>query len=366
MKNIKNKFKILASGGGTISHTIPLVEVLEKLDKNLFEVLYIVSADGPEYEIIKDKFLYKKIFVGKMFRCIDLRNIINFIKNIIGLIQVKIILFFYKPNLVICKGGYVTIPIIFWSIIFNKTLIIHESDSVMGFANRMASKKAKKILTAFDKKYYPKELANKIEVCGIPLRNEFMQEKKQETNNQSKKLLVIGGSQGAKTLNEFVVNNLDKFKKNNIYITHIWGEKNKVEAKCFYDNLHDNDKKFYRYYTFVKKNISSLINSSDLVITRCGATIMAELSVLEKAAVFVPYPYASQNHQEKNSNIIQETDSGFVIKDDQIVNQNDNIIELINDKNKLKMYGKNIGKLFPKNSTEKFIQVIKEIANESL
>ena len=208
---MKNKIKIIASGGGTISHTIPLVEVLKQLDKNVFEILYIISNEGPEFEIIKNEFSYKKIYVGKIYRNIDLRNIINIFKNLVGIVQAKIIFLSFKPDLVICKGGYVTIPIIFWSIIFNKKLIIHESDSVLGFANKFASKYAKKILTAFDKKYYPKELAKKIEVCGIPLRKEFVSASIDRARHTQKSVLVIGGSQGAKTLNQFVVNNLSKF-----------------------------------------------------------------------------------------------------------------------------------------------------------
>ena len=360
---MKNKIKIIASGGGTISHTIPLVEVLKQLDKNVFEILYIISNEGPEFEIIKNEFSYKKIYVGKIYRNIDLRNIINIFKNLVGIVQAKIIFLSFKPDLVICKGGYVTIPIIFWSIIFNKKLIIHESDSVLGFANKFASKYAKKILTAFDKKYYPKELAKKIEVCGIPLRKEFVSASIDRARHTQKSVLVIGGSQGAKTLNQFVVNNLSKFIDNNIRVIHVWGESNNKEARIFYDGLSEKYKKLYDYYLFIDKNISSIINSTDLVVTRCGATIMAELSKLNKAAVFVPYPYASQDHQECNAKIILDTDSGIIIKDDQLDSKASNIIDLLNDEKGLKKYQNNINKLMPENSTEKFVQVIEEITN---
>jgi len=244
---MNKKIKILASGGGTVSHTIPLLEVLKKLDTNKYEILYVVSEDGPERKLVNGVVKFQKILVGKIYRSLNWLNIVNISKNIIGLIQAKIIFLSYKPDLVICKGGYVTLPIIFWSYIFKKDLIIHESDSVLGLANKLASKRAKKILTAFDKKYYPNKLADKIEVCGIPLRSEFLRELEYKSDQKIKNILIIGGSQGAESLNNFVVNNLEKFIQNKIKIIHIWGEKNAEEADHFISNLSEEQKKYYKF-----------------------------------------------------------------------------------------------------------------------
>ena len=360
---MNNKIKILASGGGTVSHTIPLLEVLKKLDKKKFEILYLVSENGPESELVKGVAKFQKILVSKIFRSFNWRNLINVLKNIVGLVQTKIIFLSYKPDLVICKGGYVTLPIIFWSIIFKKDLIVHESDSVLGLANRLASRRAKKILTAFDKKYYPKKLTDKIEVCGIPLRNEFIRKNEKKSIQKYKNILVIGGSQGAQSLNNFVVNNLEKFIQNEIKITHIWGEKNAEKASQFNAKLSEKQKKYYNHYLFVKSGLAKIIADSDLVISRSGATIMAELSVLKKATVFVPYPFASQNHQEKNGKIITDTKAGLVVHNDQLENKVDQIIKLLDDKQTLTDYKNNIEKIMPKRSTEKFIQIIEEVIN---
>lgn len=350
-------YKILACGGGTISHATPVVAVLDAWKKKYpaTKILYIASRNGPEIEYVQGKFPFREIFAGKFYRAIDLRNIVSAIDNFIGLTQALFIFWRFKPDLVFAKGGYVAFPVALGAKIFKRKLIIHESDSIIGLTNKLSANYASRILTGFEKSNYQPAFQNKIEFTGIPLRQEFFSQPdvvKLQLPNDKKVLLALGGSQGAEGLNQWVMANIEKLTKDS-YLVHLTGEKNWPQMKNF-------RRENYYSFPFLKEGLAAILKRADLVVSRAGATAISEFAYLKKPVVLVPYPFASQNHQKKNAEILAEKNAAVLIEQDDLNKRIDEIIALLNDDKKLKELAGNISEIMPKDSIAKIVSILEQ------
>jgi len=326
--------RIILTGGGTGGHTYPLVEIAKKLQKNSrVKILYVGSHSGPEEKITRDaKIPFKAILVGKRRNYYSLDNFFDLFKIIIGLVQARILFYRFRPNLVLAKGGYVTVPIIFWAKQFKVPLIIHESDIVMGRTNLWAAKYANKICLGFPLKYFSmhnldslRRAKTKIPLenliyTGTPIRGEFFSTASVHKNNPPK-ILFTGGSQGASKINDLVAEILSELvKKYEIY--HICGNKDFPYLSKRFKN-----EKRYHLYDF-SQSMPELLKNSDLIITRSGANILSEISALGKPSILIPLRNSSKDHQRVNAKLYQDSNSAIMLSENNLTSSS--LLSIIN------------------------------------
>lgn len=304
------KLKILLTGGGTAGHIWPIIAISESLMTNKrTQILYVGSHSGPEGEIANRFGVpFRSIQVGKWRPYISFSNLWDLFKTTIGLIQSYFLFVFYKPDVVFAKGGYVTFPIIYWTKVFKIPLIIHESDLVMGKANKWIASYAAKICLGFPVQYY--QDLNKIDMkklvyTGTPVRSEFYD--KIAISKEKPTILITGGGQGSQKINDVVSEILPELvKKYDVY--HVCGEKNFENLK---NKINDPN---YHLIGF-SLDMPTLLRNTDLIVTRAGANTLAEISALSKASILIPLFSAQNDHQNENAKIYQKQNAAVVISE---------------------------------------------------
>lgn len=306
---INHKPKILVTGGGTGGHVMPLEAVIEELKEHKTEILYVGSGLDMEKEMAKrQKVPYKSVLSGKLRRYFSWRNFIDPFRVLAGFFQSVGIILSYKPDVIFAKGGYVTVPVVFAGWLLGKPIITHESDVVMGLANRWEAKHAKKICVGFPAEYYDNLPLDKIIYTGNPIRKEFLSKapnsKPQPLYNSKPIILVTGGSQGARFINQNIAAILPKLTQK-YQVIHISG---KNDFQWLAKNKWPN----YELYDFTDK-MPEMIVKADLIISRAGANSIAEIAAIAKPAIIIPLSSAASDHQNINAKILAKKNAAIVL-----------------------------------------------------
>jgi UDP-N-acetylglucosamine--N-acetylmuramyl-(pentapeptide) pyrophosphoryl-undecaprenol N-acetylglucosamine transferase len=262
----------------------------------------------------------------------------------------------YKPKAIIGTGGYASgLPLIA-GICLKIPIMIQEQNSIPGLITRKLNKKARKIFLGF--KETKKILKETSIYTGNPIRHSLKKYTKEKSKEKlgfsinEKLILIIGGSQGARAINYYIYNNIDFFIKNKfqIYWQCGFNDLNKI-SQIKHDTI--------KIIPFIK-NMSLAYSAADLVLSRAGAISISELSFMRKATIFIPLPTAADNHQEINSQYLEQKNSCISI------NQNDlqtgllqkEILNTLKNKKNIEELEKNIKKFSNKNSTVKIVNEI--------
>ncbi|MFC1656604.1 glycosyltransferase [Patescibacteria group bacterium] len=353
-----NKKRILFVSGSTAGHVWPAVWVAKYLQtqKPDTECYFYISGSSIEKKILKDQnFKYTKVFSGKWRKYFSLLNFIDIFKNIFGFFQSILLLVIYRPRVVFIKGGFLGVPIAFASTILGIPYVNHESDAQIGLANKLISKHSKKIYVAFPKYLYglSSQIADKTESVGIPLASEFSISDK--LNKDINTILFLGGSLGSKKINDnlkpILKDLLVKYK-----IIHICGQNNFQEFQKIKSNLNKEYQDKYNIYGFVESGLSGIMKSSDLVISRAGATTVFELASLGKPVIFIPLgKKVSRGDQIHNCKFIQGQNAGVVINDVDLTSEKlqREILNLANNPDKIQSLSENIQRLVTEKSEQK-------------
>jgi UDP-N-acetylglucosamine--N-acetylmuramyl-(pentapeptide) pyrophosphoryl-undecaprenol N-acetylglucosamine transferase len=357
--------RIIIAGGGTGGHIFPAVAIanaIKKLQPET-EILFIGAKGKMEMEKVPQAgFRIKGLDIAGLNRSSLIKNIGLPLKLVKSFIQVRQIFKSFHPTAVIGVGGYSSFPVLRYAQSKKIKTFIHESNSFAGKSNIMLGKKATRIFVASDgmENFFPKE---KIMITGNPVRASISQStvSREEgikffgLNAAKKTILSIGGSLGAKSINEAIEKNIDEFEKNGLQL--IWqtgkpyAEKGK-QAAAGKSSIWVNDFITQMEYAYA---------AGDVVISRSGAMSIAELCVEKKAAVLVPYPFAAEDHQTVNAQNLVNKNAGIMVKDsaalDQLVAT---IISLSKNEQQQDELKTNIGKLGITNADE---IIAKEILN---
>lgn len=352
--------KILLSGGGTGGHIIPILAVvfeLKKLAKESIEFLWIGSKKGPEARFAKrNKIDFHRVFCGKLRRYFSLQNILDIFKVPLGILQAYFIIKKFKPDVLFSKGGYVSVPAVIACWLLRIPSLIHESDSTPGLANRFLSRFVTKIGLGFPEaeKYFEK-FKEKIIVLGNPVRPQILFGSKKRgfsyfnLEDDRFVILVTGGSQGAERLNEIIAQAMPRLLEK-YQVIHLYGKKQKIDTKK------KMMRKYYHPFPFLEaEQMADALACADLIISRAGANILAEIAALAKPSILIPYPLAAQDHQMKNAKIFEKQGAAIVI--DQVdLSANrlyQEIKRLFTDKEKLSQMAKSARKLAQPKASEK-------------
>lgn len=311
------KQAFLIAGGGTGGHIFPAIAIANALKKQHpnCEILFVGANGKMEMEKVPQAgYNIKGLDIAGFNRTSLLKNIGLPFKLIKSFFQVKNIVNEFKPTAAIGVGGYSSFPVLRYCQFKNIPTFIHESNSFAGKSNIQLGKKATQIFVASDgmEKFFP---AQKIKITGNPIRASIAQSiitKEEalaffELVSSKKTLLIIGGSLGAKSINEAIANDIDKFSQNNVQVIWQTGKTNAPSyAKHSRDGIWIN--------IFIEK-MEMAYAAADVVISRAGAMSVAEICVAKKPTVFVPYPFAAEDHQTVNAQHLVQKNAALLVKD---------------------------------------------------
>ena len=318
--------KIVFTGGGTAGHIFPIIAIVREMKKihpeKDLRLFYIGPKDEYSLTLLSQEGVkIKLIFTGKLRRYFSFKNFLDLIKIPVGIFQALFWLFVLAPDLVFSKGGYGSFPTVFAANILRIPIFLHESDSVPGLASKIESKWALEIFTSFEKsEYFPKE---KIICVGNPIRKEILEgdieEAKKIFKIQGGKpvILILGGSQGAQSINEVISGTLPDIL-NDFEIVHQTGRKNYQTVKLQSEALIRPEflKKYYHPFPFLNETqLKHILALADLVVSRAGSGALFEIAALGKPAILIPLPSAAQNHQVKNAYQFAKMGGGEVIEE---------------------------------------------------
>lgn len=355
----------IIAGGGTGGHIFPAIAIANAIKSIAPEskFLFIGAKGKMEMEKIPQAgFDVLGLSISGFDRGSLIKNIGLPFKMMKSFLQVFAIFKKFQPDAVLGVGGYSTFPVLKYAQFKNIPTFIHEANSFAGKSNILLGKRASMIFTATDgmDRFFPK---NKIVISGNPVRsiiaeNSISRNEAEQyfgLHQNKKTILVVGGSLGAKSINEAISKDIDLFQKNNMQLIWQTGKSYVDKARTIaagYDNIYVSD--------FIGK-MDYAYSASDIVISRSGAMSIAELCIVKKPVVFVPFPYAAENHQMVNAKKLEEKNAGWIVEDknayDQLVPL---VIQLSKDQVQQKKMSDNIEKLAIKNAD---VFIAKEILN---
>lgn len=318
--------KIVFTGGGTAGHTFPIVAITREIKKihkgEDLELFYLGPKDKYSLTLLAEEgVIVKTILAGKLRRYFSLKNFLDILKIPLGILQAFFWLFFAAPDLIFSKGGYGSFPTVAAARILHVPVFLHTSDIVPGLAARMESKYALEIFTSFEKtEFFPKE---KIICTGNPVRQEILKGSLEEARKvfwlEGKKplVLILGGSQGAKNINEMILEILPEMLAS-FEIIHQTGSKTfaQLRAEAAAIIREKELRKRYHPLPFLNENyLKNALAACHLVVSRGGAGGIFEVAGAGKPSLLIPLPTSAQNHQMKNAYAYSRAGAAEVIEE---------------------------------------------------
>ena len=367
--------RVIVAAAGTGGHINPGIAIANKIKEKepSSEIIFIGTNRGLENDLVpRAGYKLKTINAYGFDRSISLDNIKKIYKTFRSIKEAKKIIEEFKPDVILGTGGYICVPVGLAAKKKNVPVVLHESNAFPGASIKLLSKKADKILLGFEdaKARLPK--AKKIVVTGTPTkvkRVNILKEKKQEIlsenglNDQKPIVLFFGGSQGAQSINNSLIEIIVNKKNENYQIMWAAGPAQYEEIK---NNLKEKHNLEIDKIPNVKimpyiYNMEEMMNIVDLVVCRSGAMTITEIANVGKPAIFIPFPFATENHQEYNARVLEKVGSAKIILDKNLTSNvlNDEIQNMVKDREKLNKMGENAHKVSIKDVEEKIYNEIK-------
>ncbi|NUM32223.1 MAG: undecaprenyldiphospho-muramoylpentapeptide beta-N-acetylglucosaminyltransferase [Bacteroidetes bacterium] len=355
--------KILISGGGTGGHIFPAIAIANSLKEKLPAcTIEFVGAKGRmEMEKIPSAgYKIHGLWITGFQRNLSLKNLIFPLKLIFSIIKCYFIILKFKPDVVIGTGGFASGPLLKMACLLKIPTLIQEQNSFAGVTNKLLGKKVNTICIGFENaaRYFPPFkcvfTGNPVRKSIISLPNKSNALKNFELDEKYKTLLIIGGSLGAKSINEAIESNLEIFNENKIQLLWQTGK----NYTC------QNKPKLGKVLKFIE-NMDDAYSAADIIISRAGAIAISELCLVGKPVILVPSPNVAEDHQTKNAMALVEKNAAIILKDNDLKNQISNeILMLVNDENKQAKLIDNIKKFAKPEATDSIVfEILKLLKN---
>jgi len=322
--------RIVLTSGGTGGHIFPIAAVVRKIrelakDKDDVEFLFLGPDGELEKQVMEQEFiLAKKIQCGKLRRYFSFLIFTDLaVKIPVGIIQSLWHLLVFMPDVVFAKGGYASFPVAVAAWLYRIPIILHESDVTPGLANQILSRFAKKIAVSFSRSeaFFPER---KVVLTGNPVREELTNGNKEEAvkifslDSGKKVILIIGGSQGARSINHAILNILPRLLKK-WQVIHLTGKKE-------YESVIQEAGKLgvkagrggYHPYPFLFGELPHAFAAADLVVSRAGANALTEIAANAKPAIIIPIEGSANKHQEQNAFAFSQAGAAVVLEQDNL------------------------------------------------
>lgn len=344
--------KVIFTTGGTGGHIYPALAVADELKNREVECLFVGTMHRMEKDLIP-KAGYK--FIGlDIIPFNSLRGIIKLLK---ATGEAYKIYNKEKPDAIFGFGNYISVPMLIVALLTKTKIYLQEQNAEFGMANNLFYRWSEKTFLAFEKTYddLPQKYSEKLKVTGNPLRKEFIhldythEREKLKIKENEKLLLITGGSQGSKNLNDAVLKNWERiFKENSVRIYWSTGENNFEEVNNSISKLKPNDvvKPYFQ-------NMPSIMTAADLVICRAGALTISEIIDLEKPSIFVPL---SVGGQRANAQMLKEKNAALVFENHQAEKALLEALDLIKDTGALQKMRVNLKPFKEGNAVEHIVE----------
>ncbi|MFS0782395.1 undecaprenyldiphospho-muramoylpentapeptide beta-N-acetylglucosaminyltransferase [Bacillus sp. 1P06AnD] len=363
--------KIVISGGGTGGHIYPALALIREIQKKHqnCSFLYIGTEKGLESQLVpRENIPFKSIHITGFKRKISFENVKTVFRFLKGVSDSKKILKEFKADVVIGTGGYVCGPVVYAAAKLGIPTIIHEQNSVPGLTNKFLSRYCSKVAVCFEEAaaFFP---AEKTVLTGNPRASEVVSYRGKAGLKElgldigKPTVLVVGGSRGARPINEAVLKVMAELGEKPYQLLYVTGD-------VHYEKVMDEMKLIGNPSNVVVKpfihNMPAVLAGVDLVVARSGATTLAELTALGVPSILVPSPYVTNNHQEKNANALVKNGAAVMVleKDltgSKLVSAMDELLLSKDELEKMKDASKSLG--MPE-ASEHVYKLMKEVSNQ--
>jgi UDP-N-acetylglucosamine--N-acetylmuramyl-(pentapeptide) pyrophosphoryl-undecaprenol N-acetylglucosamine transferase len=354
--------KFILSGGGTGGHIYPAIAIANELKLRFpdCEILFVGAKNKMEMQKVPQAG-YKIIglWIAGIQRKLTIDNLLFPVKLISSLLKARTIIRDFKPNIVIGTGGFASGPLLRVAAIAGVPTVIQEQNSYPGITNKWLSRKANKICVAYEnlEQFFPK---NKIIMTGNPVRQDLIniKGKRKEAidyfklSEDKKTVLILGGSLGARRINQLIAKELVSFSSQEVQI--IW----QCGKLYFEEYKHFNDNKNVQVLAFIDR-MDLVYAAADIVISRSGASSVSELCIVGKPVIFIPSPNVAEDHQTKNAKSIVNKNGALMIKEIELDTQFNTVFNnLLTNQNLQNELSENILKLAKTNATKDIVDEI--------
>jgi UDP-N-acetylglucosamine--N-acetylmuramyl-(pentapeptide) pyrophosphoryl-undecaprenol N-acetylglucosamine transferase len=361
-------YKIILSGGGTGGHIYPAIAIANELKARFpkSEFLFVGAKDKMEMQKVPQAgYKITGLWIAGIQRRLTFKNLLFPFKLLVSLLKSTLIINAFKPDVVIGTGGFASGPLLQVATMKGVPTLIQEQNSFPGITNKLLSKKVNKVCVAYKglEQFFPKE---KLILTGNPVRQDLLDldQRLEEAHlffsldPGKKTLLVLGGSLGARRMNQLIESQLDYLEALGIQLVWQCG-------KLYMEDYNKyNSNKGVQVHAFLNR-MDLAYAAADVVISRAGASSVSELCVVGKPVIFIPSPNVSEDHQTKNAMAISEKNAALLISEKDLEsNFETQFSELIASESQQKKLSTNIKKLALKQATQTIADEIEKLLNK--
>ena len=357
-------YRFILSGGGTGGHIYPAIAIANELKKRHpeAEFLFVGAKDRMEMEKVPQAgYKIEGLWISGLQRKLTFKNLMFPFKLISSLIRARSIVSQFKPDVVIGTGGYASGPLLRIASGRKIPCVLQEQNSYAGITNKLLKDKVKTICVAYDDmdKFFPKD---KIVKTGNPVRSDliYVQPDKREAlatydlSQNQKTLLVLGGSQGARRINQLIEEKLAFFESSGVQVLWQCG-------KLYYEE--------YKKYNSENVKVVAFLNqmhmayaAADIIVSRAGASSVSELCIIGKPTIFIPSPNVAEDHQTKNAMALTSENAAVLIKEKHLDADFENEFLKVSESEEIQAtLQKNIKAMAMPNATEDIVDEIEKL-----
>jgi len=357
-------YKFIISGGGTGGHIYPAIAIANELKRRYpkAEFLFVGARDKMEMEKVPQAgYQIEGLWISGLQRKLTLKNLLFPIKLISSLIRARSIVKKFQPDVAIGTGGFASGPLLKMAAFSKVPYVLQEQNSFAGITNKLLASKAEKICVAYDgmEQFFPIERTIK---TGNPIRADLVHMKTDQNevldffglSNNNSTVLVLGGSLGAKRINQLIEKELPFFKEIGVQVLWQCG-------KLYYEDYKKYNSNTIKVKAFINK-MDYAYTVADIIISRAGAGSVSELCLVGKPTVFIPSPNVAEDHQTKNAEALVNKQAALMLKEKNLDREFHKVFaDLVNSKEKQNSISVNIKKLALPKAAERIVDEIEKI-----
>jgi UDP-N-acetylglucosamine--N-acetylmuramyl-(pentapeptide) pyrophosphoryl-undecaprenol N-acetylglucosamine transferase len=360
-------YRFILSGGGTGGHIYPAIAIADELKSRYpeSEFLFVGASDRMEMDKVPEAgYKIEGLWISGIQRKLTLKNLAFPFKLVLSLLRSRKIIKTFQPNVVIGTGGFASGPLLQVAASKGIPCLIQEQNSYPGITNKLLAKKVAVVCVAYEglETYFPKE---KIKLTGNPVRQDLLQISSRAIEgkdafgliHRKHTLLVLGGSLGAKRINQLIEANLDFFAQHDVQV--IW-----QCGKLYYEQYKThNTLKDVQVHAFIK-DMALAYAAADIIISRAGAISVSELCIVGKPVIFIPSPNVAEDHQTKNAQAVADKGAALMLKEQELDEKFQvEFAELLENDDKRKALGNEIRALAKVDATKAIVDEIEKLLN---
>lgn len=361
---MKKELRIILSGGGTGGHIYPAIAIANEIKMRYPEakILFVGAKDRMEMEKVPQAgYKIEGLWISGIQRSFSIKNFAFPFKLFSSLSKSRKIIKEFQPEVVIGTGGFASGPLLKVASSQGIPTLIQEQNSWPGITNRILAKRVDKICAAYEevKKYFP---GTKTIITGNPVRQDLLQinAKREEAlqffglKKEKKTVLVLGGSLGARRINQLMAKYAGKFEKEEIQL--IW-----QTGKLYFGEYKKYVGKYVQMHEFLNR-MDLAYAAADVIISRAGAGSVSELSIVGKPVLFIPSPNVAEDHQGKNALSVTQKSAALMLRETELEEKFESeFFSLLNSGEKQQELSENIRKLALPNATAKIVDEVEKL-----